>query len=227
MEPAILWDFDGTLATRPGYWSQAMVEVLDDHDPGHAVVRDDVRATLRDGFPWHRPYEPHPHLNDPERWWEEVGQTLAAGFARVGYARDAAQLVVAFRERFCDPSGWVVFDDTLPSLDALRAAGMQHVIVSNHMPELADLVDALGIGRYVEEVVCSATVGHEKPHPAIFHAAIAATGGAAQLMVGDNPVADVQGARDVGLDAVLVRGRDEQCRWFDDLTDLTAELLQG
>ncbi len=227
MKPAILWDFDGTLATRPGHWSQAMLEVLDDHAPGHGVSREDLRATLRGGFPWHRPYEPHPHLDDPERWWAEVGRTLAAGFAQVGYARDAALLVASFREQFCDPTGWVVFDDTVPSLESLREAGLRHVIVSNHMPELPDLVDALGIGSYVDAVICSASFGHEKPHPAIYQAAVEATDGAAQLMVGDNPVADVQGALDVGLDAVLVRRRDDRFRWFDDLAGLTASLLQG
>ena len=225
MQRAILWDFDGTLATRPGHWSQGMLEVLDDHDPGHEVTREQLRATLQNGFPWHRPHEPHLHLNDPDAWWAEVGQTLAAGFGEVGYAKDAPQLLAAFRARFSDPSGWTVFDDTVPSLEALREAGMRHVVVSNHMPELPRLADALGIGRLVDAVITSATVGYEKPHPAIFHAAIAATDAEPALMVGDNPVADVQGAWEVGLEAVLVRRSDERCRSFQDLASLTAQLL--
>src|SRR5437588_9596124 len=30
-----LWDFDGTLAERPGMWGGCMLEVLDDHEPNH------------------------------------------------------------------------------------------------------------------------------------------------------------------------------------------------
>src|SRR6201995_4789669 len=36
----VMWDFDGTLATRPGLWSTCLLEVLDEHAPGHAASRD-------------------------------------------------------------------------------------------------------------------------------------------------------------------------------------------
>lgn len=33
----LLWDFDGTLAERPGMWSGALLEVLDAEQPGHRL----------------------------------------------------------------------------------------------------------------------------------------------------------------------------------------------
>lgn len=55
MPRLLIWDFDGTLAHRDGMWSGAMVEVLDRHEPGHGITREDVRPHLRMGFPWHNP----------------------------------------------------------------------------------------------------------------------------------------------------------------------------
>lgn len=78
----VLWDFDGTLAHRPGLWSQAMVDVLAYHDPDHGHTREDVRAALRDGFPWHRWREPHAHLNEPDQWWADVNQLIHTSYER-------------------------------------------------------------------------------------------------------------------------------------------------
>jgi len=32
----VLWDFDGTLAERPGMWRGCLVETLDADEPGHS-----------------------------------------------------------------------------------------------------------------------------------------------------------------------------------------------
>jgi hypothetical protein len=58
----VLWDFDGTLAWRPGMWSGCVMEVLDEIEAGHAVTAEQLRNGLRSGFPWHAPNEPHPQL---------------------------------------------------------------------------------------------------------------------------------------------------------------------
>jgi putative hydrolase of the HAD superfamily len=59
----------------------------------------------------------------------------------------------------------------------------------------------------VEEVINSAVVGAEKPNPLIFRHALAVTGADPDSwMIGDNPVADVEGARGVGMRAILADG---------------------
>ena len=83
---------------------------------------------------------------------------------------------------------------------------MEHVILSNHVPELGQLVSGLGLDRHIETVLCSAVTGYEKPHQEAFAAALGLRGdGEPVWMVGDNPEADVEGARRAGLEAVLVR----------------------
>jgi putative hydrolase of the HAD superfamily len=61
-----------------------------------------------------------------------------------------------------------------------------------------------------DAIVTSAATGYEKPHPAMYAHARELAGDADVLwMVGDNPVADVEGARRAGIPAVLVRDSDD------------------
>ena len=130
----------------------------------------------------------------------------AFGLAGVDPGRHA-ELARAFRARFVDGTvGWQVFSDTVPALRATAGAGWRNVIVSNHVPELTGLVDALGLSSLVEDVFSSALVGYDKPHPELFRHALHACGDPARRwMVGDNPEADVRGAQALGIPAVLIR----------------------
>lgn len=196
----MLWDFDGTLAHRPG-WSDTLVAALDEVLPGHGVAVDAVRPGLRDGFPWHAPSVGHSFAT-ADAWWDALAPLLVGACTAAGACGDLSGLVAAFRAAYLDPSCWTVYDDVAPALDAL--SGWRHVIVSNHVPELPALVRALGLP--VDAVVTSAAVGWEKPNPRIFSAALSAAGSPEEAwMVGDNVVADVRGAEAVGLPAVLVR----------------------
>jgi putative hydrolase of the HAD superfamily len=203
-----MWDFDGTLATRPGLWSTCVLEVLDEHVPGHAVSRDAVRAALRDGFPWHRAEEPHLELCEADAWWAALDPLLCRAFDLAGLEPGRhADLARAFRARFVDGRvGWEVFDDTRPALTATAEAGWRNVILSNHVPELATMVDALGLSDLVDDVFSSAVMGYDKPHPGAFRHALRACGDPARRwMVGDNPVADIAGAQALGIPALLIR----------------------
>jgi putative hydrolase of the HAD superfamily len=211
MKGVVLWDFDGTLAWREGMWGGCLVETLDEHEPGHGVALDDVRASLRDGFPWHAPHEPHLQLCDAEAWWQHVGALLARAYENVGIERERARvLALRARARYVDARvGWTVFDDTVPALERLRAHGWRHVVLSNHMPELPALVDALGLAPYFDALLTSAATGYEKPHPEAYAIALRAAGDVERVwMVGDNYDADVAGAEAAGVPAVLARRDD-------------------
>ena len=79
-------------------------------------------------------------------------------------------------------------------------------MVSNFDARLNGLLEGLGIRRLLDAVVCSSHAGSAKPDPAIFRAALAELDvpATATLHVGDEPVADVLGARSAGLSAVLL-----------------------
>jgi putative hydrolase of the HAD superfamily len=226
----VLWDFDGTLAQRPGLWGGCAIEVLDEHEPGHGVTIDQIRLELSDRFPWHRHEVPHPELTDPADWWRHVEGIVADAMQRAGVAADRAPtLAQAMHERFVDPArGWALYDDTITALRASSAAGWRNVVLSNHVPELDQIVLHLGLGPHLELIVNSAVIGYEKPHPEAFRHALARCGNPAEAwMVGDNIAADVRGAESVGLPAILVRRPGDARHRADGLDGAVAIVLEG
>jgi FMN phosphatase YigB (HAD superfamily) len=204
----VLWDFDGTLAERPGMWRGCLLEVLREEEPGVEADSDAFVPALRSRFPWHRPNEAHLDLCDAEAWWARVLPLLAGAYEAVGIPPErATELAVLARARYVDPAvGWRPFEDTVPALSLLSEAGWRHAVLSNHVPELVQILAGLGLDRHLDAVFCSAVTGYEKPHPEAFAAALRIRrNGEPVWMVGDNPEADVEGARRAGLPAVLVR----------------------
>jgi putative hydrolase of the HAD superfamily len=204
----VLWDFDGTLAWRPGLWSGCVIELLDEHEPGHGGTVARVRELMRGAYPWNRHEQPHPHLAHADTWWDALRPALARAIAGCGVAEQrAGELAGMVRERFVDASrGWRVFPDSRPALQMTASAGWRNVILSNHVPELGTLVSELGLADLLEAVHSSALSGYEKPHPQAFRLALAAAGDPARRwMIGDNPTADVAGAEAIGVPAILVR----------------------
>jgi putative hydrolase of the HAD superfamily len=220
----LIWDFDGTLAHRRGEtgWSLLLAEVLDAEEPGHGHSGDTFRPHLRSGFPWHRPEVAHPELCEPDAWWAAVRPVLSQAYEAVGYApARAVELTDAARSLYVDPKvGWALFDDTLPALERLSQAGWTHAILSNHVPELRQIVGGLGLDEVVDFVSCSAETGYEKPHEQAYASVLDALRPTVAWMIGDNVVADVLGAEAVGLPAVLIRRPDARAARY-------AETLAG
>jgi len=228
MNRAILWDFDGTLASRDGGWTDALLEALNRRVPEHGLTREEIRSRTRHGFPWHTPETPHTHLNRPERWWEHVCGQLARVFRDLGLEdRRAETLARATRVIYTDATSFRLYEDTVHALQALREAGWRHVILSNHVPELPNLVRELGVLPLFDDVISSALIGYEKPHPEAFAIALRAAGDPDEAwMVGDNPVNDVQGAEAAGLPAILVRREGEARHRCEDLQGVVQILTQ-
>ncbi len=205
--PTVLWDFDGTLVAREGNWRAALLTALDQVTDDHDVTLELLRDGLRDGFPWHRHDVAHPQLHTPELWWKDLDATLRRAYLVAGIdERTAGRAAAAVRDVYVDVQYWSVFDDTRPALRRLRDGGYRNVIVSNHIPELSDLVRDLGLSDLIDAVLTSAVTGYEKPHPGMFRVALELTDDPERVwMIGDNPIADIAGATAVGIPAILVR----------------------
>lgn len=104
------------------------------------------------------------------------------------------------------PNHYRLFDDTLETLAYFRRNGYKNIILSNHLPELPEIVNSIGLMEYIDICITSANVGYEKPNPKIFQHAMDITGNPqVAWMVGDNLKADVRGAEAFGIRAILVR----------------------
>lgn len=208
MSGIVLWDFDGTLAERPGMWRGCLLEVLREEEPGIEADADAFIPALRSRFPWHAPDEPHLDLCEPDLWWGRIMPLLTEAYEAAGVKPErAAELAKLARARYVDPGvGWRLFEDAIPALRRLAEAGWRHTVLSNHVPELELIVSGLGLGPYIDAVFCSAVTGYEKPHPEAFATALRLRrNGEPVWMVGDNQEADVDGGRRAGLRAILVR----------------------
>jgi len=119
----------------------------------------------------------------------------------------AEELVQAWElhERF------MLYEDALPALAALREHGVKIGLVSNGSRDLEEFVSHHGLD--VDCAIGSRAFGRTKPHPEIFRSALSAleVEPAQAAMVGDSYEDDIEGARALGMHAFLLdrEGRHE------------------
>ena len=211
----IFWDFDGTLGYRPGgMWGASMIEALKRHDPCTRLIASDFREFLISGFPWHNPERPHTFRNADE-WWQPIIERFMAGFIHYGIGEETAiKLAHETKNIFLDLKRWALFDDTEETLLALKVLGWKHGVISNHVPELENILDFLGLTKHFDLIINSALIGYEKPNKEILRIALEQAKYPDDVwMVGDNLEADIHGAVKVGIKSILVRNVDSRARF--------------
>ena len=110
-----------------------------------------------------------------------------------------------------------IFDDTLSTLKELDDRGLILGLISNVVQDMEPTYTELGLQPYLDFKVTSAEVGHDKPNPEIFQAALnkAQVNPEEVVYIGDQYDIDVVGARGVGMKALLIDRND----YFPDVTD--------
>jgi REG-2-like HAD superfamily hydrolase len=130
----------------------------------------------------------------------------AAAIAELGLDPMPEAFYRRLSDLFMVTSHWHIFSDAYPVLNALQQRDLVVGAVSNWVWNLPELLHALDLVRHFDFIAASARVGFEKPHPKIFEWALEQAGvePAAVIHVGDHVDADVEGARGVGIGAVLI-----------------------
>lgn len=146
--------------------------------------------------------ERHPELDHDEEIWVRFTEDIVRGMGGDGPA--VAEIAREIVRRWEHAHHFELFDDALPTLRRLRAAGLELGLVSNTSRDLGAFVRHFGIE--VDAWISSGSHGKVKPSPLIFQAALAMLGVAAAdaVMVGDSPEDDIEGAEACGIDAVLI-----------------------
>ena len=143
-----------------------------------------------------------PELVHDEELWVAFTEEIVAGMGGAGPgARECALDVVREWERH---ENFFLYEDALPTLAALRAAGLRIGLVSNGQRDLEEFARHHGLD--VDVCVGSASHGRVKPHRSIFDAALSALHAlpAEAAMVGDSYADDIEGARALGIRAILL-----------------------
>lgn len=142
-----------------------------------------------------------PRTDDDRAWWETfVHRVLDACAPAEGHGFDRAEYFTELYEEFAKPGVWDTYPEIREVLTEL-AASYQLGIISNFDGRLRVVLEQLDLARFFRHIVISSEVGADKPDPWIFSEALRVAGVAPEeaLHVGDEPVADWEGAAAVGL----------------------------
>ncbi len=160
----------------------------------------------------------HPELFHDESIWHRFTEEIFIG---MGGPREIASECASEIERGWEVSeNFELFEDAIPVLEELRAAGLRIGVVSNGIRDLREFVAHHRLD--VDAIVDSRSHGRVKPHPTIFQAALDLLGVEAvdAVMVGDSLEEDVEGARALGMRAILIDREDRHPDVEERLTDL-------
>jgi HAD superfamily hydrolase (TIGR01509 family) len=139
--------------------------------------------------------------------------TVDHGFWHLFYTHLLAELGInddSLRDELTDKTrisaNWCICPDG--TRDILNRLARQYKIgvISNADGKIADVLTSTGINDCFRTVTDSGLVGYEKPHPAIFEAALRELGAQApeSLYVGDGYSIDYLGATNAGMQAILL-----------------------
>jgi putative hydrolase of the HAD superfamily len=97
-----------------------------------------------------------------------------------------------------------ILPGTREALERIRGA-YATAVISNADGKIEEVLRRCGIADYFQSITDSGIVGQEKPHPAVFQAALRAmrAPAAESLYVGDLYSVDYVGARNAGMQAIL------------------------
>ncbi|MCC7008652.1 MAG: HAD family hydrolase [Acidobacteria bacterium] len=109
-------------------------------------------------------------------------------------------------EEWAEHRHFSLYDDVVETLQVLRDRGIRVGLISNSHRCLASFQAHFALDDLVSVAVSSAELGYMKPHPNIFRAALDLMGvrSTEAAMVGDSLQHDVNGARSVGMQGVLL-----------------------
>jgi HAD superfamily hydrolase (TIGR01549 family) len=215
---AVLFDVDFTLA-RPGpeLGPEGYLRAGERHgltlDPArYEEARDAALVDLRR----------HPELEHDDEIWFRFTERIVRGMG--GDAESAYACAVEITRGWERHENFDLYDDVLDTVAALRAAGLRIGLVSNSARDVREF--ALHHGLDVDAGISSFHHGHTKPHASIFRAVLDLLGvePVEALMVGDTIADDIEGARALGMGAILL-DREGRRPEFEPRIETLHELL--
>jgi putative hydrolase of the HAD superfamily len=195
---AVLFDVDFTLA-RPGpeLGPEGYVRVGQRHGlqldaSRYEAARDAALVDLRR----------HPEFEHDDEIWFRFTERIVRGMG--GDADSAYGCAVEITRGWERHENFELYDDVPDALAAVRAEGLRIGLVSNSSRDVQEF--ARHHGLEVDAGISSFHHGRTKPHASIFRAVLDLLGveAAEAAMVGDTIADDVEGARALGMRAILL-----------------------
>ena len=211
---AVLFDVDFTLC-RPGpeLSAERYVRIAARHG-----VALDVGSYLQAREAAALNLKRHPELLHDDTIWHKFTQEIFLGMG--GPTELASGCATEIEQGWEVSENFELFEDALPVLEELRRTGLGIGLVSNGIRDLTAFVAHHKLE--VDAIVDSRTHGRVKPHPTIFEAALERlhVDPPEAVMVGDSLEEDVEGARALGMRAILIDREERHPDVEERLTDL-------
>lgn len=194
---AVLFDAADTLFTTRGSVGEIYADIARRY--GSHASTDAIQAAFARHFRGAGPIS----VQNQKQWWKEIVKQV---FSDVGMVDNFDEFFDRVFEKFKDSQGWMLFPETLETLEELRRLGLKLGIISNFDSRVYSVLDSLQIRRFFDAITLSSETGYSKPDREIFESAVLALDvpSAAILVVGDSPEDDVEGAMRAGLSAILI-----------------------
>jgi putative hydrolase of the HAD superfamily len=195
---AVLFDVDFTLA-RPGpeLGPEGYVRAGERHglklDPArYEEAREEAVVELK----------LHPDFEHDDSIWFAFTERIVRSMG--GTPPNAGACAIEITRGWERHENFELYEDTLPTLAELRAAGLKIGLVSNSARDVRAFARHHALD--IDAGISSFHHGKTKPHASIFRAVLELleVAPAEAAMVGDTLHDDVEGARAVGMQAVLV-----------------------
>jgi HAD superfamily hydrolase (TIGR01549 family) len=204
---AVLFDLDGTLRANLPEKIEAFVAYAG--RAGLALDAGQVATCERQAHRYWSSADVDADMArfDKRGFWVNYNEVLLRSM-RVAPTRALAE---AIEDMFVDHDPVdVVYADARPVITALRNMGITVGLVTNRDHDVSELLESYGLLELFHFTLTAAQAGSFKPEPGIFQKALALAGGvdpSKALYIGDNYYADIVGARNIGMDAVLLDPR--------------------
>jgi putative hydrolase of the HAD superfamily len=142
-------------------------------------------------------------------WWKNLVLRVFEPWGRIERFDDC---FTELFEYFAGAAAWTLYFEVAATLAALKQRGLILDVISNFDSRLHRILAGLGIADQFDEVFVSSAVGHAKPDPRIFQAALHRHGLASADVahIGDSETNDIRGASNLGLKAILVDRSGQQ-----------------
>ncbi|MEO0541320.1 MAG: HAD-IA family hydrolase [Cyanobacteria bacterium P01_A01_bin.105] len=146
-----------------------------------------------------------PHLE--YLWWKQVATDTFERVSALSAFTDFDGFFSDVYQHFTTAAPWVVYTDTVASLQRWQQLGIPLGVISNFDSRLYTVLETLELKSYFDSVTISTEVGAAKPDSRIFTAALQKHGhrAADAWHIGDSQVEDFDGAKAAGIKPILIQ----------------------
>lgn len=140
-----------------------------------------------------------------KQFWSDLVFSVFEHFGGLNNFNEYFELIY---EVFSQKESWRLFEDVAESrlLEKLKSRGVVLGVISNWDSRLPVLLENMDLDGYFDFILASSVVGSAKPDKKIFLEALKTSrvNAAEACHIGDDTRSDIEGARAVGMDAILI-----------------------